>query len=227
MIRSLCLLALLAGAGCADPAPDATPAPERPAEPAPPAPGPGAAGGAPADTLALDAEAPSLAGRPRAPLRIDGACPFEGCQYGTWTTTGETTVYAAPTTTSATFTVPAETALDADRGFVLLTALGQAVARRETRVYLSFEDTRPVAAGDTLLVFDTEGEGSYRVWSGGVFAFSDEVLAEGGPPGVEPAFRVLRAPSAAWWAHVTLPDGRSGWLWMDETPSVRGADALG
>ena len=28
-------------------------------------------------------------------------------------------------------------------------------------------------------------------------------------------------------AHVTAPDGRSGWLWMDETPDVSGADALG
>lgn len=224
MTRFACLLVLLA-AGCAEPTSDAParPEPEAPASTGPD-PAPDAAPAAP-DTLRIDADAPSLAVRPRAPLRIDGACPFEGCQYATWTTTEETRVYAAPDTTSATFTVPAGAELDADRGFVLLTRIGQAVARRAAEVYVGFEDTRPVAAGDTLWVLDYEGEGSFRVWTGGTLAYSDGINL-GGVTSDDPPLEVLAEPVPMWWAHVTLADGRDGWLWMDRTPPVEGADAL-
>src|SRR5687768_8100823 len=48
-----------------------------------------------ADTLVMQAGG-ALAQRPVAPLRIEGACPFECCTYGDWTTTAETTVYKEP-----------------------------------------------------------------------------------------------------------------------------------
>lgn len=40
-------------------------------------------------------------------------------------------------------------------------------------------------------------------------------------PGGDAAF-----PASQWWARATAPDGTSGWLWMERTPTVRGADAL-
>ena len=209
--RALCLLALPLAA-CA---PDG-PSPDRPASDAPAA--------APAettpDTVAISTDTRALAARPAAPLRVDGACPFEGCQYGTWTTSAETTVYAAAgDTTSAAFTVPAGTALEAPGGFVLVTQVGVSVATRPADLFLAYERARPLAAGDTVLVLDYEGEGSYRVWHDGRIGFSGTADA-GGP------FRQVVAPEQAWWARATAPDGRTGWLWMDRTPSVSGADAL-
>ena len=178
------------------------------------------------DTLSLTADDQIVTVRPTAPVRIEGACPFEGCTYGTWTTSAETTVYAtAGDSTSAAFTVPAGTALDAASGFVLLTRLGETVALRPTELYLASRTTVPLAAGDTLLVLDYQGEGSYRVWRDGQIGFS-EAGGLAGPPGESPALRQQVAPEQQWWARVTTPDGRTGWLWMDRTPDVRGADAL-
>ena len=178
------------------------------------------------DTVSITTDDRALADRPTSPLRVDGACPFEGCVYGTWTTSAETTVYAvAADTTSATFTVPAGTALEADRGFVLLTRLGEAVVLRPTDLFLAADETRPLAEGDTLLILDYEGEGSYRVWADGQVGFSG-AGSDVGPPGEGPALRRITEPASQWWAHVTAPDGREGWLWMDRTPDVRGADAL-
>lgn len=180
-----------------------------------------------ADTLSLSPDDRALADRPAAPVRIDGACPFEGCVYGTWTTSDETTIYAASgDTTSAAFTVPAGTALEASDGFVLVTRLGEAVAARSTSIYIGPEAERPVAAGDTLWVLDYEGEGSFRVWHNGTLAFSG-AGADAAAPGEDgPALRRVTEPETQWWARVTAPGGRSGWLWMDRTPDVTGADAL-
>lgn len=178
------------------------------------------------DTLAITTDTADLATRPTAPVRVEGACPFEGCVYGTWTTSAGTTVYATADASSASFTVPAGTALEADRGFVLVTRLGEVVVDAASDLYLASGETVPLAPGDTLLVLDYEGEGSSRVWVDGRIGFS-EAGGFQGPPGEEPALRQLSEATYEWWAHVTAPDGQSGWLWMDETPDVSGADALG
>ena len=224
MTRPALALAVTASAfalaACSDPAP--TPA-------APPAPRGGVAE-APApppspDTLSITTDTRDLAERPTAPVRVEGACPFEGCRYGTWTTTAETTVYArASDSTSAAFAVPAGTALEASGGFVLVTRVGETVATRPDSLSLSYAEAAPLAAGDTLLVLDYEGEGSFRVWHGGRIGFSGAGSGVGTPPGMDGPHRQIVAPEQQWWARVTAPDGRAGWLWMDRTSGVRGAD---
>ncbi|MDT7855817.1 hypothetical protein RQM47_04100 [Rubrivirga sp. S365] len=208
-------LAALALAACADPAP--------------PADGAGGVADAPAaapldaapDTLAITTQTRELAERPAPPLRVDGACPFEGCTYGTWTTSAETTVYGrGGDSTSAAFMVPAGTRLDASGGFALLTRVGASVATRPTDLLVPQGEAAPLALGDTVLVLDYEGEGSFRVWHGGRIGFSDA----GGNPGA--ALRQATTPEQQWWARVAAPDGRAGWLWMDRTPGVAGADAF-
>lgn len=215
------LAALLLVAACA-PSDGPGPPPAAPEEAVPEAVPP-----ASPDTLTISADDRALAERPAAPIRVEGACPFEGCVYGPWTTSAATTVYAASgDTTSAAFTVPAGTALEAAGGFVLVTRLGAAVAARPTSFYVGFEDERPVAEGDTLWILDYEGEGSFRVWHGGTLGFSG-AGAETAAPGEDgPALRRVAEPETQWWARVAAPDGRAGWLWMDRTPSVAGADAL-
>ena len=87
-----------------------------------------------ADTIVMEDGGP-LSRRPEAPLRIDGACPFECCTYGMWTTTEPTTVYERPEGSAVSWIVPAETRLEASSGFVLLTDIGVAVARDTVRIY--------------------------------------------------------------------------------------------
>ncbi|WP_412060852.1 hypothetical protein [Rubrivirga sp. IMCC45206] len=206
--------------------PDPAEPPAPPAPPDAPAPSVTAPPAAP-DTLRLSIDDRALADRPTAPVRVDGACPFEGCVYGEWTTTAETTVYAVGgDTTRVAFTVPAGTVLAASGGFALVTRVGQAVVVRPAELYQSGAETRPLAVGDTLAVLDYEGEGSHRVWIDGEIGFS-EAGADVGPPGEGPAIRQTVAPAVQWWARVAAPDGRAGWLWMDRTPRVEGADALG
>lgn len=221
MLRSTLGLCLALAACTADPVPDAEPtATADPARESPDATPPAS------DVVTITTDDRTLAARPVAAVRVEGACPFEGCTYGTWTTSAETTVFVRADAGSEAFTVPAETALEADRGFVLLTRLGVSVAERATEVYLDYRHTTPVAVGDTLLVMDSEGEGSFRVWHDGQIAFTG-VDGYYAPPGETAPLREVSAPEAQWWAHVTLSDGREGWLWMDQTPPVIGADALG
>ncbi len=209
--RLLSLLVLLAA--CEAPTPPAVPAPPTPL---------------PTETTAISTDDRALATKPVAPLRVEGACPFEGCTYTSWTTSGETAVYAVAGDTSSTaFMLPAGTHMEADRGFVLLTRIGVYVADRPTEVFVTADETHAVAAGDTLLVLDYEGEGSYRVWHGGVLAFSGAGADLPVPGQGTPALRQTVEPAQQWWAHVHLADGRDGWLWMDETPPVEGADAFG
>ena len=194
---------------------------------APPAGGGVAGAPAPPDTVSITTETRALAERPVAPVRVEGACPFEGCQYGTWTTSAETTVYGrGGDTTSTAFAVPAGTALEASGGFVLLTRVGASVATRPDSLFLAYDEAAPLAADDTLAVLDYEGEGSFRVWHEGRIGFSGAGAGVGAPPGTDGPYRQLAAPEQQWWARVTAPDGRAGWLWMDRTPGVTGADAF-
>ena len=178
------------------------------------------------DTLVLQA-GQSFAQRPAAPLRVEAACPFECCSYGTWTTTEETTVYArAHDTTAVAFTVSSGTTLDAATGHVLLTQVGAALARDSVRLYRDDSTYRTAAPGDTVYLLDYVGEGAYNAW------YADSVYqVDGGmafleqPPGAPAPLAGLREPQSQWWVRVSTDDGRSGWLWMDRTPSVRGADA--
>lgn len=190
------------------------------------------------DTLATEPAAPetptlpadgALAEPPTAPLRIAGACPFECCTYGTWTTTEPTAVYAQAddTTAAPSFTVPAETALTASTGHVLLSRLGRAVARDSVVLYLDVDATRTAAPGDTLLLLDYVGEGAYRAWANGIVGQVDASASFAQPGEDGPALETLSEPEPQWWAQVQTPDGRTGWLWMDRTPAVRGADACG
>ena len=177
------------------------------------------------DTLVMESRG-ALAERPVAPLRIDGTCPFECCTYGIWTTTGKTVVYDQPDPGSAQRTLPAGARLEAETGFVVLMEIGVAVAGDSVRMYTEDGAERMTAAGDTLLVLDNVGEGFRRVWHEGSVLQTDAVsgfVPEGGVPPAE----VLIEPRQVWWARVRTPDGRAGWLWMDRTPRMEGADACG
>lgn len=214
MPRLPLLLALLLAA-CASPPETAAPAAPTAAMPA-----------ASRDTVDLYGLGEASA-RPVAPVPLEGACPFECCTYGAWTTSETTTVYArADDSTSTAFTIPRGTVVDADTGHVTVSRLGQVVLSRPTTFTDGF-DTIDAEAGETILLLSAVGEGAFEAWFQGrhlvvdgiglgVVLFRGQTMPEG-----------ATLPEAEWWAHVTTPDGRTGWLWMDRTPSVLGADSCG
>lgn len=207
------LAALLLVAGCQT---DDGPSVPDPASP-PAAPTSRSTGDARTDTAVLSAEIGPAPVRPVAPLRVEGACPMECCQYGTWTTSAPTRLFArAGDSTAVAATVPAGTRLAASTGHVLLTRLGQAVLREPAMLYRDFEDVVPAAAGDTLVVLYTVGEGAWRVWYRGEVLEADY--------GVLAPFGREAFSDSQWWARVAAPDGTAGWLWMERTPPVTGAD---
>lgn len=211
------LLALLLLSACAAPDPP-EPAPADSLAAAPAAP----------DTLVLRA-VDRLAERPTAPLRIEGACPFECCAYGTWTTTAPTLLYAQPgdTTAAPGVTVETGTELDVATGHVLITRLEPLALRDSALLFLDHETVVTATPGDSVVLLDYVGEGTYRVWyDGGVYQADGAAVL---PPSGE-ATATHIDPGAAdrqWWARAVTPDGQGGWLWMDRTPSVEGADACG
>ena len=185
----------------------------------------GAGEGAGADTIVMEA-GESLTRRPEAPLRIEGACPFECCTYGVWKTTGPTTVYETPDETAASRTVPAGASMEATSGHVLISRVGEAVTRDTLRLYRDDGSSLLAGSGDTLLVLDDIGEGYRRVWHAGAIYQTDAASGLNVAPGARVA-ALLVEPERQWWARVRTADGAEGWLWMDRTPRMEGADACG
>lgn len=187
-----------------------------------------AADPAASDTLTMAADG-RLTERPTAPLRVEGACPFECCTYGTWTTSAQTSLYVQPgdTTAAPAFSVPADTELDAATGHVLVTRLDATALRDSATLYLDYDETRTAAPGDSVVVLDYVGEGTYRVWYDGAVYQADGAAVL--PPTDEAGATHLDSGAAhrQWWVRAEGPDGRTGWLWMDRTPPVEGADACG
>ncbi|HET6361912.1 MAG TPA: hypothetical protein VFH11_07625 [Gemmatimonadota bacterium] len=175
------------------------------------------------DTIVME-DGDQLVRRPEAPVRIDGACPFECCTYGAWTTTGPTTVYEEPDETVASRNVPAGTEMEATSGHVLITRVGLAVARDTLRLYRDDGSSLLAATGDTLLVLDDVGEGYRRVWRAGAIYLTDAASGLNVAPGPSAA-ELLVEPERQWWTRVRTADGATGWLWMDRTPRMEGADA--
>jgi hypothetical protein len=151
-----------------------------------------------------------------------GACPFECCVYGDWALETAAPVRATPAAAApVTFTLAANQRFRADSGFVRITE------RQLVAVHDTF-DQRPYAAlfvpGDTLLVLDYVGEGHYNVWTGTKVLEVEGFWGAGAarPTGTE----LLGSYAREWWVHVTAA-GKRGWLLVEQTMRLIGADACG
>src|SRR5687768_15350212 len=156
-----------------------------------------------------------------------GVFPFECCVYREWTLETPATGRVAPAAGAAeAFTLPAGATVRADSGNVYVTRPGVVVADRPFPV-AETPGAPVVAAGDSLYLLDSMGEGFFHTrYRGRVYETSGTAWFGGGPPGSTTSGRLVRGAESQWWAHVTLADGRAGWIMMDDI-RVDGADACG
>jgi hypothetical protein len=159
----------------------------------------------PADTLA-QAHAPEV-------LVEHGACPFECCRYGAWTTLRNVAAFRAPAANSPAGTIPAGTSVIALTGYVRTVGTPFAVTRAHP----------PYRPGDTLMVYTYHGEGMFSVWHDGKRFTEDLGFSPyGGSAGRRCTDRkqcwgvLQNALRSDWWAQVRLHDGRVVWVRGDD-----------
>lgn len=139
-----------------------------------------------------------------------GACPFECCRYGAWTTTRPTPAYAAPYGQGPKLvTIAAGVTVTALTGQVRSRARRFVVHRRHGRYQ----------PGDQLMVYGYQGEGQFTVWFDGASAIEDLGFSpyggSGGPSCTDrrTCWGTLARPlQSQWSAQLRLTDGRTAWV---------------
>lgn len=163
------------------------------------------------------------------PAKVEGACPFECCTYGTWKAEERVTVYKHERDTSdVAFVLEAGTSFKALTGHVFINRPGKVIALDTFSI--SYDTTRwTVPAGDTLYLLNYEGEGYYRGWYKGeripeVFAglwYENKYR----PDSTRKASLINEAETE-WWAKIEDNRGRTGWISMEQA-ALSGVDACG
>lgn len=152
----------------------------------------------------------------------EGACPFECCQYGRWTTAKNTQAFASPRAKRATLTIPAGTEVTALTGYVRTVGQAFAVSREHP----------PYKPGDKLMVYTYYGEGLFLVWRDGEMVEEDLGFSPYGGTGGERCtdekycWGTLSGQlKSDWWAQVRLADGKA--VWVDAADGFEGQDGCG
>ena len=175
-----------------------------------------------ASTVLLAAVAFGAAAQQHAPrvLVDSGACPFECCRYGRWTSTGTTPAFTSPAATHAARTIPAGSTVTAITGYVRTVGRPFVVSRRHGSY-------KP---GDKLMVYTYYGEGEFAVWHRGRRFTEDLGFSPyGGAGGKRCTDRTYcwgtlsRDLSADWWVQVRLDDGKI--YWIHDPHAFEGQDA--
>ena len=183
------------------------------------------AGPPPAPPAEADPVARWAARLPDSLRHRSGACPFECCMYGDWTPTGDVPLRPAPSHAEPVGAmIAADQTFDADSGFVRIT--GVSLVAVTASVAAEEGGGSPLSEGDTLVVLDYVGEGSYNVWDGQrVRQLSGFWGAEIG----QPKGMLLGGERYAreWWVHASTRAGEKGWFNADSVARLRGVDACG
>lgn len=150
-----------------------------------------------------------------------GACPFECCVYRDWNATGAIPVVAEERGTAPpVFTINAGETFRADSGNVHVTSIALVPVTDSVGdpPYWSF------GPGDTVVVLDYIGEGFYNVWHDGNVVEVPTFWTDGP---IAPGDGSIGKHATEWWVHITMADGRTGWIRADTAPQITGADACG
>ena len=172
-------------------------------------------------------------GEPKLPFVDEGACPFEGCQYGAWTATAQVSVRKDSAANSPVeFTILPGEKITAISGKVITRKFG--IVKMVKPVVFDDIDTRApqysshkleIPTGAVLYVLHEEGEGSCLYWYRG--ATHDQELYAGTlhKRTDDMPWDVISLPKTEWWVKVKTHDGRTGWI-LDPR-DFQGMDALG
>jgi hypothetical protein len=146
-----------------------------------------------------------------------GACPFECCRYGRWTSQAGAALHEKQDLTSAVVVN-----IKAGESFKAKTGETHTVAGL-FKVNKAFGSFKP---GDEVMAYDYMGEGNYRVWVNGSMKQAELLV---GPDGsqIGPNGEMVRRPQQTWWVQASAANGKTGWLLVKDIKLFRGADACG
>lgn len=163
---------------------------------------------------------PQKAAKPNLPKIDEKACPFEGCQFGTWTATDQVQLFST---------------WKQDRTPVALVSGGETVTAI-TGVHITFEPseiqvTAPIAEyglkpGDMIFGYMYKGEGVFSAWFNGYWVedFDGSGVADAGCSRKCNA-RLITEGRVEWWVEIKVKNGTVGWT--KDTDKFNGKDALG
>jgi len=167
---------------------------------------------------------------PNVPYVDAGACPFEGCTYGEWTSTDTVRVRRERDRRSPVLfeLAPGEKVM-AVTGAVIVLRAGRVTFTAGAR--LSSQDgVLKISAGETLYLLAYIGEGFTNAWFhgriyrgvDGAASFFDARCAD--EPG-RCSGHVVEPPLTEWWVQLRTGDGRMGWT--NESEKFHGKNRLG
>jgi len=142
--------------------------------------------------------------------------------YGEWEAESDIALVSEPREGApASGRLAAGTAFQADTGFVRIAEVAL-IAVTDTVTPMV---DRSLAPGDTLVLLDYIGEGSYNAWLDGEFVEVSDFWSSATD---RPRGEMIGEHRTEWWAHAVAPDGTEGWFRAD-APGVElgGVDACG
>ena len=167
--------------------------------------------------------APVRARKPRLPKVDRGACPFEGCQFGTWTAQTAIPVYSTwkPQPSGN----PVRTL---QKGENITAVTGIHITYKPTRIQMTSAIPKyHLQAGDTVLLYMSQGEGFYTAWFNGYwfenFDGSGLALKDGSGCQKNCDAVLLDNGQTVWWVKIKTKEGQVGWV---KDMNFDGMDAL-
>jgi hypothetical protein len=165
---------------------------------------------------------PQTAPKPTLPKIEENACPFEGCQFGSWTAHEQVQLYST---------------WKPDRKPVSTIAKGDEVTA-VTGIYITFEPseiqvTAPMPdyglkPGDMVFGYMSHGEGFFSAWFNGYWVelFDGSGIETTDDSGCHRKCnaKLLKPGRAEWWVEVKAQDGTIGWT--KDSDKFDGSDAL-
>lgn len=172
--------------------------------------------------IAQNSSTPPKTDPPALPVIDYGACPFEGCTFGEWTVTKETTLFDSWKRGRA-----AIGKLEKDEKVAGLTGVHITNKPDAIRV-LSDIPALSLKRGDTILRYMYRGEGFADIWANGKwFKEADcSFIAEKEIGGCsrDCSAKVIENGDKEWWVQVRTKSGQLGWATAED--NFDGMDAL-
>lgn len=166
---------------------------------------------------------PQKAPKPTLPKIDENACPFEGCQFGKWTTLEPIPLYSS---------------WKSDRKLLRGLEKGE-VVEALTGIYITFDPaeiqvTAPMPQyglkpGDTVFGYMSLGEGFFSAWFNGYWVEEFDGSRIQAPDGSgcqhNCTGKFLKSGRSEWWVKIRTKDGTVGWT--SEGDKFSGTDSLG